>query len=66
MYIKLSKSWNGKSTGSIIEIDAKHEKYIYENKIGVKTEKPNYKRKVKNPDYKTKTKAKSNDTDKDY
>lgn len=65
MYIKLSKSWNGKSAGSIIEIDAKHEKYIYENKIGVKTEKPNYKRKVKNPDYKTKTKAKSNDTDKD-
>ena len=63
MYIKLYKSCNGKSAGSIIEIDAKHEKYIYENNIGVKTEKPNYKRKVKNPDYKTK--AKSNDTDKD-
>ena len=63
MYIKLSKSWNGKCAGSIIEVDAKHEKYIYENKIGVKTQKPSYKRKVKNPDYKTK--AKSNDTSKD-
>lgn len=63
MYIKLTKSWNGKSAGSVIEVDAKHEKYIYQNNIGVKAEKPKYSRKVKNPDYETK--AKKNDTSKD-